>query len=250
MIDPFPDCAPGRRLAAWSACHCRVRRAATSLAGVRARASPGNYSARGSRPSAHEQVPDAVHARDVAGSVGMSSGHVLHHFGKRERILIETLLLSEEDLAQDRGARPGRFCAPWSAMVRFIDFYLHREPGDAGWSLNSDVRPAATGLRRPRAPCRSVLAGKPTSPRRCAAASTPGACSASSRTTSELEPGSGGSDWLYSLGGADVPRTRGLRGLVGSSRVLIRWLGRPRRPIRTVTGVTGTASTKRRPARR
>ncbi len=125
--------------------------------GVRARASPGNYSARGSRPSAHEQDPDAVHARDVAGRVGMSSGHVLHHFGKRERILIETLLLSEEDLAQDRGASPGRFCAPWSAMVRFIDFYLHREPGDAGWSLNSDIRPAATGLRRPRAPCRSVL---------------------------------------------------------------------------------------------
>ncbi|MBR7836916.1 TetR/AcrR family transcriptional regulator [Actinospica durhamensis] len=82
-----------------------------------------------------ERGPDAVRVRDIAERAGMSAGHVLYYFGKRERILIETLVLSEEDLAEDRSARLARCRDPWSAVVRFIDLYLPHEPGDARWSL-------------------------------------------------------------------------------------------------------------------
>lgn len=79
--------------------------------------------------------PDAVRVKDIADLAGMSSGHVLYYFGRRDRILIETLLLSEEDLAENRGSRLSRSRDPWTAVVRFIDAYLPTEPGDARWSL-------------------------------------------------------------------------------------------------------------------
>ncbi|MEV4189102.1 TetR family transcriptional regulator, partial [Streptosporangium canum] len=51
-----------------------------------------------------EVGPERLRVRDIAERAGMSSGHVMYYFGKRDRILVSTLLLSEDELAERRTA--------------------------------------------------------------------------------------------------------------------------------------------------
>jgi len=79
--------------------------------------------------------PEKVTVRDIARRAGMSPGHVMYYFGRRERILIETLLLSEQDLAETRSVRLARHRDPWLAVRSFIDLYLPQQATDIRWNL-------------------------------------------------------------------------------------------------------------------
>lgn len=86
-----------------------------------------------------EKSPDRVRVQDIAVRAGMSSGHVLYYFRDRDRILISTLLLSEESLAErrDRAVRRARDAA--AALDQLTRLYLPTGPRDVRWALWAQV---------------------------------------------------------------------------------------------------------------
>lgn len=85
--------------------------------------------------AAAEVGPDRVRVQDIADKAGMSTGHVLYYFGRRDRILIDTLLLSEADLAAVRDRRVARAPDAWAAVDVLARLYLAEGPGDVRWKL-------------------------------------------------------------------------------------------------------------------
>ncbi|MEO8329723.1 MAG: TetR/AcrR family transcriptional regulator [Candidatus Nanopelagicales bacterium] len=86
-----------------------------------------------------EHGPDRVTVRDIAARAAISPSHVLYYFGRRDRILIETLRWSEEELAVRRHAQLRRARSPWKAMVRFVTLYLPTSADDTRWNLWNQV---------------------------------------------------------------------------------------------------------------
>jgi AcrR family transcriptional regulator len=82
-----------------------------------------------------ERGPDRVTVRDIASRAGISPSHVLYYFGRRDRILIETLRWSEADLTQRRRAELGRLRSPLKALRRFVALYLPVDAVDLRWNL-------------------------------------------------------------------------------------------------------------------
>jgi len=82
-----------------------------------------------------ELGPDRVRVQDIADRAGMSSGHVMYYFGDRDRILVGTLLLSEQDLAERRHRMLAREADPGVAVVRLSRLYLPTGPRDVRWTL-------------------------------------------------------------------------------------------------------------------
>ena len=82
-----------------------------------------------------EVGPDRVRVQDIAERAGMSAGHVMYYFGKRDRILVDTLLLSEADLATTRDRRISAAPGPLEALDRLIRLYLPTGPDDVRWKL-------------------------------------------------------------------------------------------------------------------
>ena len=82
-----------------------------------------------------ELGPDRVRVQDVAERAGMSSGHVMYYFGDRDRILVGTLLLSEENLAQRRTRALSRATDPRDAVDRVTRLYLPTGARDVRWTL-------------------------------------------------------------------------------------------------------------------
>jgi AcrR family transcriptional regulator len=82
-----------------------------------------------------EVGPDRVTVKDIADRAGMSTGHVLYYFGKRERILIDTLLLTENDFALRRDRRVARASDEWVATHELTKLYLPVGPRDVRWKL-------------------------------------------------------------------------------------------------------------------
>lgn len=79
--------------------------------------------------------PDRVRVQDVADRAGMSPGHVMYYFGRRDRILVDTLLLGEADLASRRDRRVAAAADPWDAVERLVRLYLPQGPDDVRWKL-------------------------------------------------------------------------------------------------------------------
>jgi AcrR family transcriptional regulator len=79
--------------------------------------------------------PDRVRVQDISARAGMSSGHVMYYFGDRDRILVGTLLLSEDNLAQRRDRAVRRAVDPWDAVDRVSRLYLPGGPKDVRWTL-------------------------------------------------------------------------------------------------------------------
>ena len=79
--------------------------------------------------------PEQVTVKDIADKAGMSTGHVLYYFGKRERILIDTLLLTENDFALRRDTRVARASDEWAAVDQLTRLYLPIGPRDVRWKL-------------------------------------------------------------------------------------------------------------------
>jgi AcrR family transcriptional regulator len=82
-----------------------------------------------------EHGPDRVTVRDIASRAGISPSHVLYYFGRRDRILVETLRWSEEELTQRRRAELGRLRSPVKALRRFVALYLPVDAVDLRWNL-------------------------------------------------------------------------------------------------------------------
>lgn len=84
---------------------------------------------------AAERGPDRVRVQDIAERAGMSPGHVMYYFGKRDRILVDTLLLAESDLAAQRDRRVAGATTPGEALDRLVRLYLPSGADDVRWKL-------------------------------------------------------------------------------------------------------------------
>ena len=78
---------------------------------------------------------EALRMTDISERAGMTPGHILYYFGRKDRILIETLRWSEHDLAQKRGSALGSEPDAPSRLRRLVDEYLPAGPADARWNL-------------------------------------------------------------------------------------------------------------------
>jgi AcrR family transcriptional regulator len=85
-----------------------------------------------------------VRLKDISDRVGMSPGHILYYFGRKDRVLLETLRWSETELAEQRASELSRYRSPWRAIERFVDLYLPVSAFDPRWNLwaQVSVRPA------------------------------------------------------------------------------------------------------------
>jgi AcrR family transcriptional regulator len=80
-----------------------------------------------------------VRLKDISDRVGMSPGHILYYFGRKDRVLLETLRWSESELAEQRSAELARFRSPWRAIERFVELYLPVSASDPRWNLWAQV---------------------------------------------------------------------------------------------------------------
>ncbi|MFJ6214078.1 TetR/AcrR family transcriptional regulator [Streptomyces sp. NPDC092296] len=72
--------------------------------------------------------------------VGMSGGHLLYYFGSKDRLLLETLRWSEEQLGERRRAMLARTAVPARVrLAEYADLYLPEGPGDPRWTLWVEV---------------------------------------------------------------------------------------------------------------
>lgn len=97
-----------------------------------------------------ELGPDRVRVADIATRAGMSSGHVMYYFGDRDRILVSTLLLSEENLADRRDQAVERASGPTEAIEKVTRLYLPTGARDVRWALwaQTFARPPADAETR------------------------------------------------------------------------------------------------------
>lgn len=82
-----------------------------------------------------EVGPDRVRVKDIADRAGMSTGHVLYYFGRRDQILVDTLLLGEADLAVRRDRRLAGATDHWQAVDVLVRMYLPGGHADVRWKL-------------------------------------------------------------------------------------------------------------------
>lgn len=94
-----------------------------------------------------ERGAEGVRLKDISERVGMSPGHILYYFGRKDRVLLETLTWSETEIAAERRATLGRLRTPWRAVTRFVELYLPEAADDARWNLWAQV-----GARPPEDP--------------------------------------------------------------------------------------------------
>ncbi len=82
-----------------------------------------------------EKGPEKTRVQDIAARAGMSAGHVMYYFGKRDRILVDTLLESEADAAVQRDRRVASAADPREALERVVRLYLPTGSSDLRWKL-------------------------------------------------------------------------------------------------------------------
>src|SRR5215467_11191997 len=78
---------------------------------------------------------DALRMSDIADRAGMTPGHILYYFGRKDQILIETLRWSEHDLAEHRREVLSRLPDPRKRLRTFVDHYLPSGTEDSRWEL-------------------------------------------------------------------------------------------------------------------
>jgi len=86
-----------------------------------------------------ERGADGVRLKDISDRVGMSPGHILYYFGRKDRVLLETLRWSETELAERRRAELARYRSPWRAVRHFVASYLPVSSVDPRWNLWAQV---------------------------------------------------------------------------------------------------------------
>ncbi|MFB7512393.1 TetR/AcrR family transcriptional regulator [Streptomyces sp. NPDC056144] len=76
---------------------------------------------------------------DIAARAGMSTGHILYHFGKKDRLLLEVLAWSQADLWARFQEAADRAASPAEKLDLFVRFYLPRDQDDERYALWSQV---------------------------------------------------------------------------------------------------------------
>lgn len=76
-----------------------------------------------------------VQLQHIADRAGLSPGHVLYHFGSKDRILVETLGWSESMIAEDRARELAELDDPAARLSRWVVLFLPRSADDPTWKL-------------------------------------------------------------------------------------------------------------------
>lgn len=85
--------------------------------------------------AAAQAAPGPVRVADIAARAQMSAGHVMYYFGDRERIVVETLLYAERELAATRDRRLKRITDARAALESLVWLYLPTSRADGRWRL-------------------------------------------------------------------------------------------------------------------
>lgn len=85
--------------------------------------------------AAAEAAPGPVKVADIAARARMSPGHVMYYFGSRDRILVETLLHAESELATRRDRRLREAGDARQALTALVRSYLPVGRADPRWKL-------------------------------------------------------------------------------------------------------------------
>ncbi len=86
-----------------------------------------------------EKGAAALRMSDIAARAGMSTGHILYHFGKKDRLLLEVLAWSQEDLWDRFRQAADQAASPAEKLDLFVRFYLPRHQGDERYALWTQV---------------------------------------------------------------------------------------------------------------
>lgn len=78
---------------------------------------------------------DGLRMTDISERAGMTPGHILYYFGRKEQILIETLKWSEHNLADARRSELGREPDARRRVRILVDRYLPEGTADTRWNL-------------------------------------------------------------------------------------------------------------------
>jgi len=82
---------------------------------------------------------DRVRMVDIAARAGMSTGHILYFFGRKDALLLEALRWSEQDLTERLRASLSSLRSPGRKLTRFVEFYLPTGTSDPRWILWTQV---------------------------------------------------------------------------------------------------------------
>src|SRR5215470_5793160 len=82
---------------------------------------------------------DRVRMVDIAARAGMSTGHILYFFGRKDALLLEALRWSEQDLIARLRASLSSLRSPGRKLARFVEFYLPTGTSDPRWILWTQV---------------------------------------------------------------------------------------------------------------
>lgn len=80
-----------------------------------------------------------IRVQDIAARAQMSAGHVMYYFGSRDRVVAETLLFAEAELAVRRDRALARAADAPAAVVEVVRLYLPARREDARWKLWSQL---------------------------------------------------------------------------------------------------------------
>ncbi|MEP6814504.1 MAG: TetR family transcriptional regulator C-terminal domain-containing protein [Marmoricola sp.] len=89
--------------------------------------------------AAADAAPGPVRVADIAARAEMSPGHVMYYFQRRDRILTETLLYAESQLATKRDIQLAKSPNAAHAMEQLVRLYLPRNRADPRWRLWTQV---------------------------------------------------------------------------------------------------------------
>lgn len=106
-----------------------------------------------------ERGADGVRLKDISDRVGMSPGHILYYFGRKDRVLLETLAWSETELVDRRRRELGRLRSSRRALRRFIELYLPVAADDPRWNLWAQVSARPPTEEQDRAQVAGLEAG-------------------------------------------------------------------------------------------
>ncbi|MEV5969427.1 TetR/AcrR family transcriptional regulator [Streptomyces sp. NPDC051921] len=86
-----------------------------------------------------EKGTAALRMSDIAARAGMSTGHILYHFGKKDRLLLEVLAWSQADLWSRFQQAVDEAASPVEKLDLFVRFYLPQHQGDERYALWTQV---------------------------------------------------------------------------------------------------------------
>ena len=73
--------------------------------------------------------------RVLSARLGMSPGHILYYFGSKDRLLLETLQWSEDDLMRRELAKVARARSNIAKVRKIVEGYTPRSSRDPRWLL-------------------------------------------------------------------------------------------------------------------